>query len=399
MMRLEKKARVSAEVANRIKDDFLAMLSHELRTPLNAIVGWTHLLKNGKLNEQDRARGVDVIDRNASAQSAIIDELLDVSRIITGKLTLDVQMLDPAVVVDGAVDAIRPAALAKEIEIVTSIERNRGLIAGEAVRLQQVIWNLLSNAVKFTPKKGRIEVELRVAARNFEIVISDTGEGIEPEFLPFIFERFRQADTSAKRRHGGLGVGLSIVRSLVEMHGGEVSATSAGPGKGATFIVKLPIIGLSDDPEVVDTPVSRWQPKVHTEGADLRHDLLEGVKVLAVDDQQDTLDLMTLALLRYGADVRVASSAAAALDTIVEWKPNVIVSDIGLPEMDGYDFIRALRKIEDEGTRIPAIALTGYAGAVDESKALTAGYELHFSKPINLNELALAIAKLAGKSR
>jgi signal transduction histidine kinase len=400
LMVAERKARVSAEVANSIKDDFLAMLSHELRTPLNAIVGWTHLLKSGTLTERDRARGIDVIDRNASAQSAIIDELLDVSRIITGKVTLEAQPLDPATVVDAAVDAIRPAALAKEIEIVTSIERNRGLIVGEAVRLQQVIWNLLSNAVKFTPSKGRVEVELKVSGRTFEIVISDTGEGIEPDFLPFIFERFRQADTSSKRKHGGLGVGLSIVRSLVEMHGGEVGATSAGPRKGSTFIVKLPIMGLSDaDHAGTSELASRWHQRSRSESdADLGPDLLDGVRVLAVDDQQDTLDLITLALVRYGADVRVANSAASALDTVVEWKPNVIVSDIGLPEMDGYDFIRALRTIEGEGKRIPAIALTGYAGAVDESKALNAGYELHFSKPINLNELAMTIAKLSGKS-
>ena len=400
LMVLEKKARVSAEVANRIKDDFLAMLSHELRTPLNAIVGWTNLLKSGKLNEQDRARGVDVIDRNASAQGAIIDELLDVSRIISGKLKLDAQPLDPAMVVDAAVDAIRPAALAKEIEIVTSIERNRGLIVGEAVRVQQVIWNLLSNAVKFTPKKGRVEVGLRVVGSAFEIVISDTGEGIEPEFLPFIFERFRQADTSAKRKHGGLGVGLSIVRSLVELHGGEVTATSDGPGKGATFIVKLPIMGLSDE-DIARAPVSlpRWhQTRPGEMEDDVQPHLLAGVKVLAVDDQQDTLDLITLALTRYGADVRVANSAASALETIAEWKPNVIVSDIGLPEMDGYDFIRALREMEGDEKRIPAIALTGYAGAVDESKALNAGYELHVSKPINLSELAVTIAKLSGKS-
>ena len=400
LMALEKKARISAEVANRIKDDFLAMLSHELRTPLNAIVGWTHLLKTGTLNERDRARGIDVIERNASAQRAIIDELLDVSRIITGKLTLEPQPLDPATVVDAAVDAIRPAALAKEIEIATSIERNRGLIAGEAVRLQQVIWNLLSNAVKFTPKRGRVTVELRVVGRNFEISIGDSGEGIEPDFLPFIFERFRQADTSAKRKHGGLGVGLSIVRSLVELHGGEVSAMSDGPGKGAKFIVRLPIIGLADaDVAGAHAPAARWQQNAQGDDAlDAQTELLAGVKVLALDDQEDTLDLITLALMRHGAEVRAVSSAASALQTAVEWKPDVIVSDIGLPEMDGYDFIRALREVEGDGKRIPAIALTGYAGAVDESKALNAGYELHFSKPINLSEIARTIAKLCGKS-
>ena len=400
---LEQQARASAEVANRVKDEFLAMLSHELRTPLNAIVGWTHLLKSGALRDSDRARGIEVIDRNASAQRAIIDELLDVSRIITGKLRLEPKPLDPVSVVEAAVDAIRPAALAKQIEIVVSVERNRGMVVGEAVRLQQVIWNLLSNAVKFTPKNGRVEVGLRVGGRHFEITISDTGEGIDPEFLPYIFERFRQADTSARRKHGGLGVGLSIVRSLVELHGGEVHAASDGPGKGTTFTIRLPIIGLSDadashpddTKQLLD---SRWKQKDHTAADDVHPTLLSGLKVLTVDDQQDTRDLITLALARYGADVRASDSATAALAAIAEWQPNVIVSDIGLPEMDGYDFMRALRTSEGNGKRIPAIALTGYAGAVDESKALNAGYELHFSKPINLSELAHAIARLSGKT-
>jgi CheY-like chemotaxis protein len=403
LMLLEQQARASAEVANRVKDEFLAMLSHELRTPLNAIVGWTHLLKSGALREGDRARGIEVIDRNASAQRAIIDELLDVSRIITGKLKLDPKPIDPVNVVEAAIDAIRPAALAKEIEIVVSIERNQGLVVGEAVRLQQVIWNLLSNAVKFTPKNGRIAVDLTVGGKHFEITISDTGEGIEPEFLPYIFDRFRQADTSARRKHGGLGVGLSIVRSLVELHGGEVEATSDGPGKGTTFTIRLPIMGLSDAEaigadeanQLID---SRWKQKDSSLDDDAHPTLLDGVKVLAVDDQQDTRDLITLALMRYGADVRASDSATAALQTLAEWQPDVIVSDIGLPEMDGYDFMRALRKLEGDGQRIPAIALTGYAGAIDESKALNAGYELHFTKPINLSELAQAIAKLSGKA-
>jgi signal transduction histidine kinase len=402
LMLLEQQARASAEVANRVKDEFLAMLSHELRTPLNAIVGWTHLLKSGKLRETDRVRGIDVIDRNCAAQRAIIDELLDVSRIITGKLRLDPKPIDPATVVEAAVDAIRPAALAKEIEISASVERSGGLVVGEAVRLQQVIWNLLSNAIKFTPKNGRVDVQLKDAGKHFEIVVSDTGEGIPPEFVPYIFDRFRQADTSARRKHGGLGVGLSIVRSLVELHGGSVTVTSDGPGKGTTFTIRIPIMGVSDDAIELDevTPLSdsRWRQKDHALGGDLEPNLLSGLKVLAVDDQQDTRDLITLALIRYGADVRASDSAAAALKTIAEWQPNVIVSDIGLPEMDGYDFMRALRKIEGDGKRIPAIALTGYAGAVDESNALNAGYELHFSKPINLSELAQAIAKLSGKA-
>ncbi|HKR14521.1 MAG TPA: ATP-binding protein [Pyrinomonadaceae bacterium] len=399
---LEQKARASAELANRVKDEFLAMLSHELRTPLNAIVGWTNLLKSGKLDESDRARGIDVIDRNATAQRAIIDELLDVSRIITGKLKLESKPIDPAAVVDAAIDAIRPAALVKDVEIVTAIERKCGLVVGEAVRLQQVIWNLLSNALKFTPKGGRITVQLQLAGRSFEISIGDTGEGISPDFLPYIFDRFSQADTSSRRRHGGLGVGLSIVRSLVELHGGEVSATSDGPGKGATFTIRLPIVGLSDgDARRRDAggPLleSRWKQKGRVSEEEFQPGLLSGLRVLAVDDQQDTRDLITLALSRYGADVKAADSARAALQTIAEWQPHVIVSDIGLPEMDGYDFMRELRRLEGDGNRIPSIALTGYAGAVDESKALNAGYELHFSKPINLGELATAIAKLAAK--
>ena len=406
LMLLEQQARASAELANHVKDEFLAMLSHELRTPLNAIVGWIHLLKSGKLGETERARGIDVIDRNAAAQRAIIDELLDISRIIAGKLKLEPQPIDLAVVVEAAVDAIRPAALAKEIEIVTSIEHDQGLVVGEAVRLQQVIWNLLSNAIKFTPKQGRVEVQLRVAGNDFEVVISDTGEGIDPDFLPFIFERFRQADTSARRKHGGLGVGLSIVRSLVELHGGEIHASSDGPEKGATFTIRLPIMGLADaDGTLFESrhPLidSQWQLTADGDGTadgDLHPSLLSGLRVLAVDDQQDTRDLLVLALMRYGADVRTSDSASAALATIADWQPHVIVSDIGLPEMDGYDFMRELRRLEGDGKRIPAIALTGYAGAIDESKALNAGYELHFSKPINLSELAQAIAMLTRKA-
>ena len=403
----EQKARASAEIANRIKDDFLAMLSHELRTPLNAIVGWTHLLMKGTLSEPDRARGIDVIHRNASAQRAIIDELLDTSRIVTGKLKLDLRPVELAGVVEAAIDAVRPAAEAKEIRIFTALDQNAGLIVGEALRLQQVIWNLLSNAVKFTPKRGRIDVELRVAGKNLEVVIRDTGEGIEPEFLPYIFERFRQADTSSKRMHGGLGLGLSIVRSLVEMHGGEIRAESEGLGRGATFTMALPVMGLADLETVVAEREEassqllshRWQLKEQVEnGHDIRLDLLNGLKVLAVDDQQDTRELIVLALARYGADVRASDSASTALLMIKDWRPHVVVSDIGLPGMDGYDFMRQLREVEREGERIPAIAVTGYAGAVDESKALNAGYELHLSKPIDLNELVAAIAKVSHRA-
>jgi CheY-like chemotaxis protein/anti-sigma regulatory factor (Ser/Thr protein kinase) len=264
---------------------------------------------------------------------------------------------------------------------------------GEAVRLQQIVWNLLSNAVKFTPTDGRVEIELRVVGPQVEIVVRDSGEGIAPEFLPYIFERFRQADTSAKRTHGGLGLGLSIVNSLVVMHGGIVRAESDGKGKGATFIVTLPLITDS----LRTTALSAVAPgKVQQNGfGDLNPDVLSGLKVLTVDDQPDTRELITLALGRYGAEVRSSDSASTALKMIEDWRPDVVVSDIGLPEMDGYDFMRRLRELEGDGERIPAIAVTGYAGAIDESKALNAGYALHLSKPIELNELAKAIARVS----
>jgi signal transduction histidine kinase len=393
LMAREQQARASAEIANRVKDDFLAMLSHELRTPLNAIFGWTHLLKRGKLSEADRARGIDVIHRNAVAQRAIIDELLDISRIVTGKLELDVKPVELAGIIDAALDAVRPSAEAKNIQIVVAIDRQAGFILGEAMRLQQVVWNLLSNAVKFTPPDGRIEIELRANGSQLEIVVRDSGEGIAPAFLPYIFERFRQADTSAKRTHGGLGLGLSIVSSLVAMHGGSVRAESDGQGAGATFIVTLPLISEALRP----AELSALTPgKVQQNGsADLNPGVLSGLKVLTVDDQQDTRELITLALGRYGAEVRASDSASAALKLIADWKPDVVVSDIGLPEMDGYDFMRRLREVEGEGKRIPAIAVTGYAGAIDESRALNAGYALHLSKPIELNELAKAIARVS----
>ena len=392
LMAREQKARASAEIANRVKDDFLAMLSHELRTPLNAIFGWTHLLKRGKLSDMDRARGIDIIQRNAEAQRAIIDELLDISRIVTGKLKLEPKPIELVSVIQAAIDAVRPTAEAKNIQIVTALDPNAGVVMGEAVRLQQVVWNLLSNAVKFTRKDGHVEVELRAVGPRVEIVVRDTGEGIEPEFLPYIFERFRQADTSAKRSHGGLGLGLSIVSSLVAMHSGEIRAESDGHGKGATFIVSLPLITellRPTEPVTVDYLQSI---------AELNPEVLSGLKVLTVDDQQDTRELITLALGRYGAEVRASDSASTALKMIEDWKPDVVVSDIGLPEMDGYDFMRRLREIEGDGERIPAIAVTGYAGALDESKALNAGYALHLSKPIELNELAKAIARVSRRA-
>ncbi|HEU5131945.1 MAG TPA: ATP-binding protein, partial [Pyrinomonadaceae bacterium] len=364
---------------------------------LNAIFGWTHLLKRGKLSDADRARGIDIIQRNAEAQRAIIDELLDISRIVTGKLQLDPKPIELIGVIEAALDSVRTAAEGKNIQIITTLDPNAGLVMGEAVRLQQVVWNLLSNAVKFTPSEGRVEIELRAVGPHVEIVVRDTGEGIAPEFLPYIFERFRQADTSAKRTHGGLGLGLSIVNSLVVMHGGEVRAESEGFGKGTTFTVTLPVIAeLLRDTELSAVATSQFHPNGSFDKAgDLQPDVLSGLKVLTVDDQQDTRELIILALGRYGAEVRASDSASMALKMIEDWRPDVVVSDIGLPEMDGYDFMMRLRELEGEGERIPAIAVTGYAGAVDETKALKAGYALHLSKPIELNELAKAIARVS----
>jgi signal transduction histidine kinase len=407
LMAREREARASAEIANRIKDDFLAILSHELRTPLNAIVGWTHLLKGGKLSERDRERGIEVIERNAAAQRAIIDELLDISRIVTGKLKLEPKPVELSSVIDAAVDAVRHTAEAKNIQIFTALERNAGLVMGEAVRLQQVVWNLLSNAVKFTPTNGRIEVELKLAGNKLKLTVGDTGEGIDPEFLPHMFERFRQADTSSKRVHGGLGLGLSIVSSLITLHGGEVEAASDGKGKGATFTVTLPLLSLSElegladvSPEVSAQLLTlRRHPNgTGDKNTELHPDLLKGLRILSVDDQQDTRELITIALARYGAEVKASDSAATALQLIKEWKPHVVVSDIGLPGMDGYDFMRQLREFEADGERIPAIAVTGYAGAIDESKALDAGYEVHLSKPIELNKLVSVIARVSRRA-
>jgi signal transduction histidine kinase len=399
LMGREREARASAEIANRIKDDFLAILSHELRTPLNAIVGWTHLLKGGKLSETDRARGIEVIERNAAAQRAIIDELLDISRIVTGKLKLDPKPVELSGVIEAAVDAVRHAAEAKNIQISTALERNAGLVMGEAVRLQQVVWNLLSNAVKFTPNNGRIEIELNAAGNKLKLTIRDTGEGIDAEFLPHMFERFMQADTSSKRVHGGLGLGLSIVSSLVTMHGGEVQAASDGAGKGATFIVTLPLLALpAVSSEVSAQSLTVRQQLKGAGNTELHPELLKGLRILSVDDQQDTRELITLALARYGAEVKATDSAATALQLIKEWKPHVVVSDIGLPGTDGYDFMRQLRELEVDGERIPAIAVTGYAGAIDESKALDAGYEVHLSKPIELNKLVAVIAKVSRRA-
>jgi two-component system CheB/CheR fusion protein len=411
LMDKEKTARAEAEAANRVKDEFLAIVSHELRTPLNAIVGWTHLLMHGKLDKSQSERAVQTIDRNATAQTAIISELLDVSRIISGKLKLDMKPVDLADVINDAVDVVRAAADAKGIELVTSYDRNAGLVAGEFVRLQQVIWNLLTNAIKFTPNEGRVEVHTKSEGANVAIVISDTGVGIPADFLPYIFERFQQADTSEKRTHGGLGLGLSIVRNLAEMHGGSVSAESEGEGRGARFTVTLPTLAASGvtpsllasqdgNPELSVSEPDPYREDPEAQHLDLKPDILKGARVLAVDDQADTRELIILALTRYGAEVKACTSAVEACAMIKTWKPDVIVSDIGMPDEDGYDLLRKIRGLTPKrGGTIPAVALTGYAGPIDESKAYAAGYQVHMTKPVKLRELAATVARLAGRSK
>lgn len=411
LMGREKAARAEAEAANRVKDEFLAVVSHELRTPLNAIVGWTHLLQNGKLDQRESERAIQTIDRNATAQTAIINDLLDVSRIISGKLKLDMKPVDLAGVITEAVDVVRAAADAKGVEVVISLDREAGLVAGESVRLQQVLWNLLTNAIKFTPNEGRVEVQTKALGTHVAIVISDTGAGIPADFLPYVFERFQQADASEKRTQGGLGLGLSIVRNLAEMHGGSVRAESEGEGRGARFTVTLPTLALSaatpsllssqdGNPEFSVSRQERYREDSEDQHLDLKPDILKGVRILAVDDQADTRDLIILALTRYGAQVRACTSAIEACTMMKKWKPEVIVSDIGMPDEDGYDLMRKIRALapEDGGT-IPAVALTGYAGAVDESKAYAAGYQVHMTKPVELRELAATVAQLAGRSK
>ncbi|MDX6405346.1 MAG: hypothetical protein QOH70_2801 [Blastocatellia bacterium] len=404
----EREARAEAETANRVKDEFLAMVSHELRTPLNAIRGWTQLLKSGKLDQPQTERAIETIDRNAKAQVTIINELLDVAGIISGKLKLEMKPIYLAEVLSASLDVVRPAAAAKAIELVAVLDQTAGPVAAEPVRLQQVFWNLLTNAIKFTPKRGRIEVQLERAGSSVVVVVRDNGSGIPASFLPLIFDRFQQADTSARRAHGGLGLGLSIARNLVEMHGGTIRAESDGENRGARFTVTLPIIAImgltndgleySDAVSASPTHEAEQQRVAVPQDGDLRSDSLRGVKVLAVDDQSETHDLIILALTRYGAEVRASTSVSAALKMIQDWQPDVLVSDIGMPGEDGYDLIRKIRALDPKnGGSIPALALTGYASPADESRARAAGYQTHMSKPVELRKLAERIVQLSGR--
>ncbi|WP_218079451.1 hybrid sensor histidine kinase/response regulator [Anthocerotibacter panamensis] len=392
---LAESARLEAEsqrhealAANRLKDEFLATLSHELRTPLNAIIGFSQLLLKGKLNGASSERALETIERNARAQNQLIEDILDVSRIITGKLKMEVQPVELAVVIEQALDAIQLAAQSKGITLEAHLER-AGLIIGDSNRLQQVVWNLLSNAVKFTPAGGQVGVCLERQETHMAITVWDTGQGIAEEFLPHIFERFRQADSSSSRQHGGLGLGLAIVRQLIELHGGRVTVESAGESQGTTFTVYLPLAEL---PCLVAC-ASPWTPPDRPVKS--RIPRLEGLRVLVVDDEADARELLTAILEQSGAQVRTAVGTSEALERMASWSPDVLVSDIGLPGEDGYDLIQKVRALDAQwGRRTPAAALTAYARTEDRMRALAAGYQLHLPKPVEPHELVLVVAHL-----
>ena len=387
-------ARAEAEHANRMKDEFLATLSHELRTPLNAIVGWTKILRSTAIDEEDRAEGLEVIDRNAKAQAQLIEDLLDISRIISGKFALDVQRITLTEVIEGALDAVTPAAQAKGIRITKVLDSLAGPVSGDPARLQQVVWNLLTNAVKFTPRGGQVQVLLERVNSHVEISVIDSGQGIPPEFLPHVFERFRQADGSSTRRHGGLGLGLSIVKQLVEMHGGSVRAKSPGEGQGSTFVVMLPITVVHpEQPGKVRPKDAERKPSDDPCGD--HH--LSGLRVLVVDDEPDARNLMTRVLEDCGAEVEAAGSVVEALDLVESFRPDILVSDVGMPEQDGYDLMRQVRR-RLTSKELPAAALTAFARSEDRMRAMRAGFQVHVAKPVNPEELVAVVATLAGRT-
>ena len=392
----EQIARAQAETANRMKDEFLATVSHELRTPLNAIIGWCHMLNRGRLDEATVARAVQTIERSARAQAQLVEDILDVSRVITGKLRLNIGQVDVASVINAAIDSVQLAADSKSIQLEVTLDPSARHISGDYSRLQQVVWNLLSNAIKFTPSGGRIEVRLERAGPNIQISVSDMGEGIKSDFLPFIFDRFRQADGTSTRRHGGLGLGLAIVRHLVELHGGTVRADSLGEGCGATFTICLPFPHSHERTENqrVDKE-TMWQ---NEEASSQLKPLpsLDGVQVLLVDDDQDTLQMLTVALTAYRAKVQTAASAAEALEALQWYKPDVLVTDLAMPDEDGYSLIGKIRALEAKNDiQTPAIALTAYVRVEDRARALSAGFNMFVPKPIEPSELIMAIANLA----
>jgi len=377
------------ERAARMKSEFVSTLSHELRTPLSAIVGWLQLLRDKSLTPAELEEGLDVIERNTRAQMQLIEDLLDMSRIEAGKVALHMQNLDLPALVEAAMESVQPAATAKQIRLTRAFASIEGAVMGDRNRLQQVVWNILTNAIKFTPKDGRIHVTIGRVNSHVEISVSDNGEGIAPEFLPHVFDRFRQADGSTTRRHGGLGLGLSIVKHLVELHGGEVRACSGGPGMGATFVVSLPPVAARMDPQC--NADAERNATVDAAGAGTG---LAGIKVLSVDDDPDSAMVIRRILQSYKAQVQSAGSMEEALGMVAGFMPDVILSDIGMPGHDGYEFIRQLRAMP-EGRGIPAVALTALARSEDRTRALRAGFQMHVAKPVEPAELVAVVTNLA----
>ena len=377
-----------------MKDEFLATVSHEIRTPLNAIIGWSHLLRSGRLDKATTERAIETIDRNAKSQAQLIEDILDVSRMITGKLRLNNEPVDISSVINAAIDSVQLAIDCKDLHLEVTLDPSARHTVGDANRLQQVVWNLLANAIKFTPSGGRIEVRVERAGENLQMQVSDTGQGIGSEFLPYIFDRFRQADGTTTRQHGGLGLGLAIVRQLVELHGGTIKAHSAGAGKGATFIIQLPLA-----PSV--TPAGKKQSQKLQRKQAAQSSLaplpqLGNVKVLLVDDDPDTLQILSVTLTESKAGVQRAASVAEALEILEWYEPDVLVSDLAMPGEDGYSLIAKIRDIESTtGKQTPVIALTSYVRVEDRARALSAGFNMFVPKPVQPEELITAIASLA----
>lgn len=395
----EQKARREAEAANRTKDEFLSTLSHELRTPLTAILGWSRLLSAGQLDEANKQRALETIERSARTQSQLIEDILDVSRVISGKMRLEVRPLDLTAVIEAAVDTVLPAAEAKGIRLQRVLDYGASMVSGDPSRLQQVVWNLLSNAIKFTPRGGRVQIRLERINSHVEIIVTDTGQGISPDVLPFVFDRFRQADSTITRTHGGLGLGLAIVRHLVELHGGTVEAESGCQDQGATFTVRLPLIAIRS----TELPTPIKEERVHpTASASVPFHCrpeLEGLHILVVDDEEDTRVLVTTVLENCAARVSSASSASEALTLLKELRPDVLVSDLGMPGEDGFSLIGKVRALPaEEGGRTPAVALTAYARVEDRLKVLRSGFQTHLPKPVEPAELVAVVANIAGRS-
>jgi PAS domain S-box-containing protein len=389
----ERAARSEAERLSTSKDEFLALLSHELRTPLNAILGWTQILRNGSVASANFEKGLGVIERNVRAQTQLVDDLLDMSRIISGQMRLDVQTVMPYAFVQGAVESARPAADARGVRLEATLDPGAGPVSGDANRLQQVVWNLISNAIKFTPRGGHVQVTFERVDSSIEICVADSGIGIQPDFLPHIFERFRQADPTTTRTHGGLGLGLSIVRHIVELHGGTVVANSDGEGQGATFRVRLPVrVSRWNSNRPHEHPRSSQRPAVPFVNADLSN-----LVVLVVDDDPDSRDLLHRLLSDCGATVTAAASAAEALAATDNQRPDLLISDIGMPEIDGYQLLRSLRANSE--VRFPAIALTAFARSEDRTRALLAGFVALVSKPVEPAELIATVAAVSGRVR